>query len=166
MVKPLVAGMGGRVKEGAAGLSDEVEAGASPWFWMRCCRRRSVAVSLFWRAALITGEGAVSGLRREQRAAGNGQRTVHDASLQVDLVSRLGAALLFADALEVVVDEGARVLYHRVRHLLQAGRHGDGAGGGRVGVGGGRAVRSGRDGGVRETLGPQQRQAGEVRAGG
>jgi hypothetical protein len=75
MVKALVVGMGGRVKEGAAGLRDEVEAGASPWFWMRCCRRRSVAVSLFWRAALITGEGAVSGLQRG--AEGSGQRAAY-----------------------------------------------------------------------------------------
>jgi hypothetical protein len=164
MVKPLVAGMGGRVKEGAAGLSDEVEAGASPWFWMRCCRRRSVAVSLFWRAALITGEGAVSGLRRGQRATGSVRFMTRacrwtlfpvwgqPSSLQMRLRS------LLMRVRECSIIECA--ICCRLDAMLTA--RGEA---GRVWASG-RAVRSGRDGGVRETLGPQQRQAGEVRAGG
>jgi hypothetical protein len=145
MVKPLVAGMGGRVKVGAAGLSDEVEAGASPWFWMRCCRRRSVAVSLFWRAALIRFMtracrwtlfpvwGQPSSLQMRLRSL---LMRVRECSIiECAICCRL-------DAMVTARGEAGRVWAR------------------------GRGVRSGRDGGVRETLGPQQRQAGEVRTGG
>lgn len=49
---------GGRLeKEGAVGLLLAVGVGASPWFWTRNCRRRSVSALLAATAVLMTGEG-------------------------------------------------------------------------------------------------------------
>jgi hypothetical protein len=50
--------------------------------------------------------------------------TANDAGLQRSLVSRLRGALLFADLLEIVINEGAGALGDAVCYLLQARGHG------------------------------------------
>jgi hypothetical protein len=75
----------------------------------------------------MTGEGEVSDLRPRRGIApcGEGARhTSDDAGLQRGLVPRLRGALLFADLLEVVVDERPRALGDGRGHLLQARGHG------------------------------------------